>query len=149
MKKLGYLVVVSMLVTAVPAAAGSSRSRTESGEYNTLTFSTDPDPVVAGRFSNGVRFETFPSERYVSLTITDDVADNVRAVVGQDIDGDGVDEEIIEFCNATEAPVKITPGVPVTVWTQEGTCADGSPSTPTFGTIEAMFMTKVGQHQNH
>ena len=142
MKKLGYLVIAATLVMALPAAAGSSKSRTESGEYNTVTLTTDPDPVVAGRFSNGVRFETLPKEKYVSLTIADEVADNVRAMVGQDIDGDGVDDEITEICNTTEAPIKITPGIPLTVWTQEGTCADGSPSTPTSGTIEAMFMTK-------
>ena len=149
MRKLGYLVLAATLVSAVPAAANSSKGRTERGEYNSLTLTTDPSPATQGSISNGVRFDTLPKEKYVSVTVMDEFAEDVRAVVGQDVDGDGVENKIAEICTTSSAPIKITPGVPVTVWTQEGTCADGTLSTPTFGTIEAMFMTKAAQHRHH
>ena len=143
MRKLGYLALAATMLLVLSGGAGASRARTVSGEYNTIVVdTTDPGPGVQGRLSNGVTFNVRSTENSVSLVIEDKVSADVRAIVGQDLDGDGVvtlDESIAEICTRTPAPIKITPGYKVVVWTQEGTCADGTLSTPTFGKITATF----------
>lgn len=139
MKKLGYLLVAGTMLCALPGGAVASRARTASGEYNTLVLSTEPAPAAQGRFSNGVTFKVRPGERFVGLVIADQNADHVRGVVSQDLDGDGVDDTTIEICDATTTPIKINPAFDVKVWTQEGTCEDGTLSTPTVGKITATF----------
>ena len=149
MRKLGLLVLVVMLVTVLPAGAQRSKARTESGEYNTLTITQSPGPALSGRISNAVIFEPRPGEKFVHIEIVDDAAENVAAVVEQDVDGDDVADLSVEICNATTDPIKITPGFELSVATQEGTCLDDSLSTPTYGTVTATFMAKKAGHQAH
>ncbi|MEA2453090.1 MAG: hypothetical protein QOG04_1800 [Actinomycetota bacterium] len=139
MRKTINIVLAGAILLAIPAVAGASRARSASGEYNTVTLNTDELPSAQGRFSNGVSFPLKPGERFVSVVVTDEHADKVLAVVGQDLDGDGVDDSEVEICGSSMSPIKVKPGFDVTVWVQEGTCEDGAPSTPTFGTVEATF----------
>lgn len=142
MRKLSYLVLAAAMLFALPGGAVASRARTATGEYNTIVIdTTDPGPSAQGHISNGVTFKVRPGEDFVTLSIVDKASPDVRAVVAQDIDGDGIglDDAITEICTRSTAPIKITPGYELTVWTQEGTCEDGEASTPTFGKITATF----------
>jgi hypothetical protein len=140
MKKITYLALAAALLLTLPGGAGASQARTATGEYNTLVLSTDPAPAAQGHFSNGVTFKVRPTERFVTIEITDEHAANVMAVVEQDFDGDGVADSSTEICDATTKPIRVKPGYDVGVWTQEGTCDPGGEvSAPTFGTITATF----------
>ncbi|HEY7876391.1 MAG TPA: hypothetical protein VIG64_14845, partial [Actinomycetota bacterium] len=146
--------VLALCVSAVPALAGGAKSRTASGEYNTVTVSdADPSgPIVAGRIANGVTFETKPGERFVEVYIEDESGLPVRAVVGQDLDGDATEDVKEEICGATTAPIKLRKNAVVMVWTQEGACADGTNAVATFGTITATFTRTAhmsGHHHHH
>lgn len=146
--------VLALCVSAVPALAGGAKSRTVSGEYNTVTVSdADPSgPIVAGRIANGVTFETKPGERYVEISIEDKSGLPARAIVGQDVDGDDTEDIKEEICGATTAPIKLRKNAVVMVWTQEGACADGTNAAATFGTITATFTrtsAMAGHHHHH
>lgn len=138
--------VLALCVSAVPALAGPGKSRTETGEYNTLTVEPDTEtPALAGQFANGVSFETRKGERFVSVVIKDDTGMPVRAVLEQDFDDDGTEDLSQEICSATTTPVKIRPAVPVVVSVQEGACADGY-AVATFGTVTATFTGATKKH---
>ncbi|HET7483461.1 MAG TPA: hypothetical protein VFK89_11430, partial [Actinomycetota bacterium] len=92
-----------------------------------------------GHVTNGVEFTVRKSERFVSVVIEDESGFPARAVVGQDFDGDGLEDTSTEICGATTAPVKVRPGYDVVVWTQDGPCADGSAAVSTLGTVTATF----------
>jgi hypothetical protein len=142
--------VVALCVIAAPALAGNAKSRTETGEYNTVTVDTDAPPQASGRVTNGVTFETQPGERFVSVTIEDKSGLPARAVVGQDLDGDGLEDVSEEICGSTAAPIKLQKGVvAVMVWTQEGACADGTNAFATFGTVTATFTRAAAKPTHH
>ncbi len=135
------MLAVAACVAAMPAAALAGKSRTASGEYNTLVVKPGEGlpPSASGRISNGVTFETRKSERYVSVVIADKSGLPTRAVLSQDVDDDGRADLELELCGATESPVAITKGIDVTVAAQEGPCADGTTAMATFGTVTATF----------
>jgi hypothetical protein len=118
-------------------SAHAGKSRTEVGNYHTLEI-TPSEHGVSGRFSNGVTFMPRPGERAVSIVLMDDYTASVSASVGQDLDGDGIDDHEIRICDRTTKPFKIDPTVEVTVAVQEGTC-NGQPSFATSGQVKATF----------
>jgi len=137
MKRFIYLVAAAALVAALPINAHAGRSRTEVGRYHELEV-TPSEHGVSGRFSNGVTFMPQPGERRVSIVITDDHTDHVAATLGQDLDGDGIDDREVRVCGATTKPIRIDPTVEVTVAVQEGTC-NGESTFATTGEVKATF----------
>ena len=139
MKKLLSL-TLALAVVAVPGVSLAGKARTESGEYNTLVVEPDENkPSAEGQFANGVAFTPRKGERFIEVVIEDQLGMPTRAVVGQDLDGDGVDDVSQEVCGASEAPIKFRRGIDIHVSAQEGPCADGTTAVATFGTITATF----------
>ena len=115
MNKLISLSLVLGLVLA-PGISQAKKSRTDSGEYNTIIISPDEDsPNVSGEYSNGVVFTPRKGERFVEIVLEDQLGMPTRAIVTQDYDGDGQDEVAHEICGATERPIKFRKGVDITV----------------------------------
>ncbi|MGH2755479.1 MAG: hypothetical protein ACRDLB_13750 [Actinomycetota bacterium] len=131
---------LAVIVIALPGMSQAERARTVSGEYNTLII--DPDegsPSAEGQFSNGVAFTPRKGERSVSVVVEDTSGLPTRAVVGQDLDGDGTQDVVQEICGASEAPLRFRKGIDVVVQAQEGPCEDGTNAMATFGTITVTF----------
>ena len=144
-KKIGVLGLA--LVLALPVASSAAKgSRTATGEYNTIGIDTD-DPPTSGeaQLTNGVVFKPRKGERFVSVTLEDQSGLPARAVVGQDLDGDGVRDSATEICGATTSPIKFRKGIDVMVVAQEGPCSDNTVAMATFGTVTATF-TKAVDH---
>jgi hypothetical protein len=108
-------------------------------------------PVVSGGASGCtggnnigcVEFATSSKDKYVKIEVTDQSGQKAGGYLSQgDTDGDGVGNLFGDFCGAHLAPVPITPGVPLKVSLYNGTCADGSPSTVTTGTVKGTFTVK-------
>jgi len=84
----------------------------------------------------GAAFALGGDEQYVSFEITDASGTTISANVGQDPDGDNQVATVGEFCGKTEEPIKVEPGLEVTIFVEQGTCG-GGPSIVTEGTIKA------------
>ncbi|MEA2477709.1 MAG: hypothetical protein QOC87_1908 [Actinomycetota bacterium] len=140
LKRLGS-VALAVLVVATPAVAFAHKGgRTVSGQYNTIVISTDPgSPQANGSINNGVSFRPHKGERFISVVITDASGLPADAVVGQDLDGDGILDTSAEICGASTSPIAFEKGVRVDIWTQDGPCGDGTPAAATFGKIKATF----------
>lgn len=137
MRRSALLVLVFVCLGGASAAAG------QGGRVVDKTYQTaEVDPGGSIRSSNGVTFRPRATERFVAVTIEDASGTAVPARVTQDLDGDGKPEVESKFCGATDQPVEIEPGVPVTVWMEIGTCdgpASGSAGAWTQGTMTATF----------
>lgn len=140
MRKTVGLIAVALLV----ALPGASLAR---GGERTVVRPYAPAEVDAGqpgsvRSSNVVPFKTRPSERFVQVTVEDATGSAIPATVEQDVDGDGEADVEVEICGATESPVAIEGGTPVTVHLQHGTCgaiASGRFGSPTTGEVTAVL----------
>lgn len=134
---------LTLIGSAAPALAhshASHKTRTATGEYNTVTVDTDdPGAIAAGRFSNGVSFDVRKGEHFVSVSVADQSGMPTRAVVGQDLDGDGKEDVSQEICGASTSPIALKKGATVLVWVQEGPCEDDTNAVSTVGTITATF----------
>jgi hypothetical protein len=131
---------VALAVVALPAASQAKRSRTDSGEYNAVVANTDPaGPSAQGHITNGVAFTPRAGERFVSIVVQDESGLPAPAVVGQDLDGDGVDDVTQDICGQSASPIAFKRGIDVVVWAQEGPCEDGTMGAATFGTVTATF----------
>lgn len=135
-----FALMLMAAVVGLPAVSEAKKARTDTGEYNTVVAETDPDgPSSRGQFRNGVDFTPRRGERFISVVLADRSGYPVRATVGQDLDGDGVQDVTQEICGQTTAPIKFRPGTDVTVLAQDGPCEDGTMGVTTFGTITATF----------
>jgi hypothetical protein len=135
-----FTVALALLGGTLPAMARSNKPRTVTGEYNSVKVDTNnPGPAAKGRISNGVTFTPRNGERFVSVTITDKSGLPADAFVGQDLDGDGLEDVSQHICGATTSPIALKKGADVMIYTQEGPCEDGTNAMATFGTISATF----------
>ncbi len=133
------LLALVLCIGAAPAVAGAKQNgRTVTGEYNTIKFYIRGD-APRGRFTNGVVFKPRPGERFVSVSLQDDSGFTARAMVGQDLDGDRVEDVSQEVCGATDEPIRLRKDAVVMVWAQEGPCQNGTAAMATFGTVTATF----------
>ena len=137
-KLINLVVVLGIVVVPGLASADGQSARTVKGHYNTLYISPGSENNLSGRFSNGVKFKPRAGERFVSVVVKDDSGFPVRAVVGQDLDGDNRDDIRTEICERTKEPVKLRKGANVIVWAQEGDC-NGQLGLATYGTVTATF----------
>lgn len=86
-------------------------------------------------------------EKFVSVSIEDDLGTDVYASVIQDTNGDGnflaTDDLTVNFCGATTEPVEIEPGKDVSVWVWQGPGANPPcASAASSGTVTATFSSK-------
>ncbi len=126
---------LALAVLVLGPVAHAAKSRTVTGEYNTLVVSDD---LQQGHYSNGVDFRTKKGERFVSIELEDRSGEMAFAVLGQDLDGDGIRDTEHEICGATDSPIAFEPGINVRVYAQEGTCG-GEPTVSTLGKVTATF----------
>ena len=126
---------------ASPAIGSENAERTVSGDYNTLAvnLSDEQPPAASGQISNGVQFKVRKGERTVSFVIEDKSGLPARALVGRDLDGNGIVDAEHEFCGETTEPIALESRDTLVVWVQEGPCEGGEPAIGTFGTITATF----------
>ena len=83
-------------------------------------------------------------EKYLKVEILDATGLTVAGYIGQgDTDGDGVGNLYGDFCGAHAAPIAMQAAAPVGVSFYPGACEDGTPSTPTTGTVKVTFYKKV------
>ncbi len=83
-------------------------------------------------------------EKFVSVSVTDDLGTEVHASVIQDTNGDGnylaTDDLTVHFCGETQERVEIEPDKPVSVWVWQGPGADPPcAGTASSGTATATF----------
>jgi hypothetical protein len=83
-------------------------------------------------------------ERYIKVEIDDATGMSVAGYISQgDTDGDGIGDLYGDFCGAHEEPIALQAvGAPVRISFYNGTCADGTPSVATTGTITVTFSNK-------
>ena len=140
MKKLLAL-ALCLAIVALPAVSNAKKGRTESGEYNTVVINPDEEsPSVRGSVQQRRRRSRHArASAHVEVVLEDSLGFPARAVVGQDLDGDGATDVDHEVCGATEAPIKFRKMIDITVTAQEGPCDDGTNAVSTFGTITVTF----------
>jgi hypothetical protein len=84
-----------------------------------------------------------PGERHFAVEIEDDLGQPAPASVIQDTNGDGnylvTDDLTVGICGATEEPVELEPGKPVSVWVWRAGATPPCPGTATSGTATATF----------
>ncbi|HJR46104.1 MAG TPA: hypothetical protein VJ927_10925 [Actinomycetota bacterium] len=93
-------------------------------------------------FPSSQDMPTSGEERYVKVEIVDASGQKVNGSLAQsDQDGDMFVDDLGEpFCGATEEPIEFEPGTTVVgVYAHNGTCADGTPSIMTTGTVTLTF----------
>ena len=154
MKKTVSIILMSLMVagafTIVPAQAKKkSKPRVVEFEYTVggIGFSTPVRslgvcPMTEPGSGQCIEFPVLSnSEKYVKVEVLDTVPSGPAGFISQgDVDGDGIADGYGTFCGSQEEPVELQGGTtPVRVSFYPGTCADGTPSFPTTGTIRVTF----------
>lgn len=126
---------------ALPAEAGKKKrtKRVATGAYENPAIGV-PGVVGSAAAGGAVEFPLGPTEKFISVEITDDLGQPVIATMSQDTDPSTPTWEIFAtICGGTEEPLPVQPGVAVrvSVYTSPGpdqpTCAGPA----TSGTIKA------------
>ena len=148
----------ALLLAATTTVASAGRATVRGAE---LDYETNPHNVAVGgaepvsvlHTGDPAQSYTFPlkkGERSVSVRIVDEGEGDVAGVVSQWVmdrwygepnNGAGTGHAVtyVRFCNKTKGPVRLKPDIEVEIFVQAGTCADGTPSLPSSGTITAEF----------
>jgi hypothetical protein len=146
-KTIVALTVTSMLLGAlsVPAQAGKkAKPRKLEIEYTEPAHGTSGVGVCFEGTSCAFFGDPMLKERFVSVTVEDDLGTDVYASVIQDTNEDGnylaTDDLTVGFCGSTGEPVEIEPDKAVSVWVWQGPgpnppCPGGASS----GTITTTF----------
>ena len=132
---------LGLLAPLAAPATGAGQTRKDSEIYDAtpqsgqggITFGSDELWVY---FGDGVRFDTKPGEKYVTLTIIDDSGEDVAAVAWQK------DHDVTTFCASSDR-IPITGGKPLFVHPvmdmSPGASACPSQAPTTTGKIGAKF----------
>lgn len=143
MRKLLVAALVSGLVvgSVASAEAGKKKAPKKVTRVAEATYAAPARFYFAPTGDNigGAAFATGANENYVSITIEDDLGQDVSAAVGQDPEGDNT-VSTTAFCTSTEEPLPITPGLEVTVFVYVGPCTNPSPA-PAFATQGKIIAT--------
>lgn len=142
------LAVLLSLALVVGALAGTAEAGKKKKKKDTMTVEETYASPAWGVWLGGngggacgtgcVTFMPRVTDSIVSMVIEDAVGDNVAATVGQDLDGDNITDSSTEVCTKGEN-IPVTAGYEVIVFIWAGLCSNGSPSTPTTGTVTATF----------
>lgn len=152
MRKVIVLALIVGLVTGlgVSAEAGKRRKpRTVTIEY------AHPTPGIASpagsvgfpcKWPDGAcTVAVKPTEKYFKVSVTDASGQKTAGFVSQgDLDGNGVnDDGYATFCGAHPSVQAIAaPGAEMNIFLATGTCADGSLSVMTSGTVKVQLSAK-------
>ncbi len=142
---------VGTAIAGVGPAPREARQRYEIDPNNVAVGGAEPITVAStGDPQKSYSFPIKKGERYVSVRLVDENEGAVGGVVtqwvidqwyGEPNNGAGTGHAVtyVRFCNKTKEPVRLKPKIEVEIIVHAGTCADGTPSTPTSGTITAEF----------
>lgn len=138
-----YVLVAGLAVvaaTALPAHAGTVRTRTVKASYKTAG-GVEPvitgDTTIQGEHYGTAFFDTHRNEYAISLAAADDAGVPVLYAVAQG------DTRLALVCGATTSPIRLPqPGVRVQISIQAGQCDTGA-AVPTTGTITARLAYKT------
>lgn len=127
-----------------PAEAAKKRkpkkvSRTAEGTYANPALGI-PGVVGSGAAGGAYEFGTMANENFIDIEITDAAGGSVTATLSQNSDpSDDFYEIFATICGATEAPLQISPGLPVrvSVYTTPGPEQPSCMGPATSGTIKA------------
>ncbi len=148
-KTIVAVAVASVVIGAlsVPAHAGKkAKPRKLEMTYSEPAHGTAGIGVCFQGSSCAFFGEPLGKERFVAVTVEDDLGTDVYASLIQDTNGDGnflaTDDLTVNFCGVTTEPVELEPDKAVSVWVWQGPganppCAGGASS----GTVTATFST--------
>lgn len=143
MRKLLVAALVSGLVVGsiASAEAGKKKAPKKTSRVAEANYAAPARFYFAPTGDNigGAAFASGSDEKFVSVTIEDDLGMDVSAAVGQDPEGDNT-VSTTAFCTSTEEPLPITPGLEVTVFVYAGPCTDPAPA-PAFATQGKIVVT--------
>ena len=148
MRKTIVSVAVAMLLVGsltVPAHAGKkAKPRKLEIKYTEPAHGTHGVGVCFEGTSCAFFGDPMLKERFISVTVEDDLGTDVYATVIQDTNEDGnylaADDLAVGFCGSTEEPVEIEPDKGVSVWVWQGPGASPPcPGVASAGTITATF----------
>ncbi len=156
-KSLVVMIMVGLIAGAFAAAPADAKKkkkakpRTVSVEYAAPGIGATVLGAGGGfcPFADPTNFECIEvapaaGEKFVKVEITDATGGAVAGFISQgDIDGDGVGDGYGEYCRGHANPIPLQAAAPVRVSFYPGTCEDGTPSTPTTGTIKITFYKKI------
>ena len=146
-KTIVAIAVAGMVIGAlsVPAHAGKkAKPRKLEIKYTEPAHGTSGIGVCFEGTSCAFFGDPMLKERFVSVTVEDDLGTDVYASVIQDTNEDGnylaADDLTVGFCGSTAEPVEIEPDKAVSVWVWQGPgpnppCAGGASA----GTVTATF----------
>ena len=126
---------------ALPAEAGKKKrtQRVATGTYENPAIGV-PGVVGSAAAGGAVEFPLGPTEKFISVEITDDLGRPVIATMSQDTDPSTPTWEIFAtICGGTEEPLPVQPGVAVrvSVYTSPGPDQPTCTGPATSGTIKA------------
>ena len=130
---------------AAPAHAGKKpKSRSMEIAYTEAAHGTHGVGVCFQGASCAFFGDPLLKERFVSVSVEDDLGTDVFASVIQDTNEDGnylaADDLTVHFCGETAEPVEIEPDKSVAVWVWQGPGANPPcPGAASSGTITATF----------
>lgn len=78
------------------------------------------------------------NESYIKIVAEDTSGTAVLVSVNQDVNGDGLNDGVVDVCATNEEPeewAEINPGLEMRLFITTGTCEDGSPSVPLGGKL--------------
>ena len=135
-------VVLGMVVGSLTAAEAAKKKKKKKPAARVVTANYAPASdggliifrlgTAPGVSLTQVPFTPTAKERKVSIAITDDSGQPVRASLAQS------ESELSDFCGKTDAPVMIAPGVEIQLKLFSGTCGSGV-GVMTQGKITATF----------
>lgn len=141
MRKTALALTAGLLaISLVSPASGGPNDRTVTKEY-TMANGMVIYESTSATWSVGTAWKVFrpkPGERFVSISISDDLGRPVFGHTHFHQDGDGEVDEV-DFCNETPKPIRLGAAKKLEVAVFLGTCPDGTPSLVTQGTVTATF----------
>ena len=148
-KALIFALLIALLAGAMSAPAVAKkkkkpRPRVVEGTYDQPALGIGG---VASSSANGGAIEVplMPKEKYFSVEVTDDSGTDVYASLSQDTDPSTPSWEIFAgICGRTEAPIEVTPGIPVRITVTAGPGAEDPQCAglASAGTIKATISAK-------
>lgn len=146
------LLVLSLIggAFAAPAANAAKKKKKPKRVERTAEGTYDLPAIGAGGLGicfpgtiGCIAFGATAEEKFIEVSVKDQLGQNVYASVSQDIDGDNRGDQGFNICGSTTEPMPIEPGVEVIVFIWEGPgirppCAGASSSgkvTVTFSNL--------------
>ena len=147
MRKIITVVVSAAIVLgafgapAADAAKKKAKPRKASATYDAPAIGAGGAGICFPGTIGCVSFGTASNEHFVEVVVEDSAGTPVFASVTQDTNGDNQADTGTDICGASEEPIPIEPGAPITVFIWEGPGASPvCPGVATSGTINISFL---------